>query len=183
MYMGQRKRVERRGDGLYIYPSLRRFGVLGLGALAFVALVAALVASYGPKRGTLAFVALDVPLFGLIFLWVVYRLIARGPLLVVDAEGIRDNSGLLSAGFLRWSEIERVYISGMAGRRYLCIVPVDPAAFLRHRVPPKQVLMRVSVALAGVPVNIMQNTLPLPLEDVVAAMRVYGLPASADEGA
>ncbi len=43
--------------------------------------------------------------------------------------------------------------------------------------------MRVSVALAGVPVNIMQNTLPLPLEDVVAAMRVYGLPASADEGA
>ncbi len=179
MYMGQRKRVERRGDGLYIYPSLRRFGVLGLGALAFVALVA----SYGPKRGTLAFVALDVPLFGLIFLWVVYRLIARGPLLVVDAEGIRDNSGLLSAGFLRWSEIERVYISGMAGRRYLCIVPVDPAAFLRHRVPPKQVLMRVSVALAGVPVNIMQNTLPLPLEDVVAAMRVYGLPASADEGA
>jgi len=92
-------RIERRGEDLYIYPGRRRFGMLALGALAFVTLAAALVAVVG--LAMLALAAVAVPFFGLIFLWTAYRLAVPRPLLVMGPKGMRDTSSLLAAGFLR----------------------------------------------------------------------------------
>jgi len=86
----------------------------------------------------------------------------------------------------------------MSRQRFLCIVPVDPEAFLRRQTPLKRRLMRANVALVGAPVAIAQVALPLPLGEValplplgevalplplgevVAAMRAYAPPGSTD---
>jgi len=136
------------------------------------------VALDGPVM--LALAAVAVPFFGLIALWAIYRLVVPHPLVVVDAQGIRDTSLLLAAGLVRWDEIARVYVGGVGRQRFLCVVPADPEAFLRRQAPFKRRLMRANIGLVGAPVNIAQVALPLPIEEIIAAMRAYSPPSSAD---
>ena len=121
-----------RKPPLFIYPSRWRQFVLAVVTLLFVSVGIFVVLKSPAKRFML--VCLVVPFSSIVFVHLVHRLIRRQPDLIVTDEGIFDNQGILSVGFIGWDEVEDVYPGkGAYDIRFVRVVLRDPAEFLARR--------------------------------------------------
>ena len=155
-------------DALVLYPSRIKL-------LLFAALSALFVAGgffmWSNDRNDQLIAIADWVFFGLMLLWFLSRLGQRVPALIVNQSGIFDKSSGLSGYFLRWEEIDSVYISRLGQQRFLSIRLKDPEAFLSGFSGFKARMMRANMKLVGAPLNISANTLPMKLDDLVAAIQ------------
>lgn len=164
-------------DRLVIYPRRWKLALLALGALAFVFTGLWIGGLFGGPKAGLGMVVVatyvGVPVFGLCFVYALYRLVVRKPALVVSREGILDNASALGAGMIRWEEIREVRSCHFGTQRMLVIVPRDEGAILARQNPAKRLLMLVNKSLAGYAVNIPQNVLPMSDGDVIEEIKRY----------
>lgn len=83
--------------------------------------------------------------FGLCFVYAAYRVFTFWrPAVVIDAGGLTDNSSALSAGRLRWEEIEYGAAHG-AKQRMVVIVPKDLDASLARKGFFKRKVMEINL--------------------------------------
>lgn len=162
---------------LVIYPRRWKLLLFAMGALAFV-LGAFWIGGFlgevytNPAVAAIATYA-GIPFFGFCFVYLLYRLIVRKPALVVSEEGIQDNVSALSAGMIRWEEIKAVRTRWFGTQQMIVIALKDEQTFLSHQNPVKRVLMRANRSLIGYVVNIPQNILPVPADEVVREIKRY----------
>lgn len=116
---------------------------------------------------------IGVPFFGLGLIYFLYRLVVRKPALVVSAEGIYDNASALSAGQLRWEEIELVCPYSFGSQRMLGITLKDEQAVLARQNFLKRLLMRVNKNLAGYLINLPQSSLPMTADELMPEINRY----------
>ena len=156
-------------DATVIYPSRGKLLLLSAGGVAFVALGFFMIPS-PDMEVRLAGIA-GVVFFGLCAIYAVFRLLRPSPALIIHSSGILDNASGLSAGFLRWEEISGIYVASIRNQRFLAITVKDVDAFLGRQSGLKAKMMKANIRLAGAPVNIPANTLPISLEELIQKIR------------
>lgn len=155
-------------DAFVVYPSR---GKLVLFALLSAGFVVAGFFIWSNDRNDRFVAVADWIFFGFALLFFISRLGQRVPALIVNQSGIFDKSSGLSGYFLRWEEIDSIYISQMGRQRFLSIRLKDPEAFLSNFSGFKVKMMRANMKLVGAPLNISASTLPMKLEDLITAIQ------------
>ncbi|MFD7901737.1 STM3941 family protein [Kitasatospora sp. NPDC059747] len=126
--------------------------------------------------------ALAVPFFGFCSFALARRLVRNRPELVLDADGLEH----VQLGRIAWSEIAAVGIRSMTVRgstqRMIAVVLHDPAAYLSRAPRLVRASAGLNRSLGYGPANIAANTIPVPLEEVLAAMHRHHPRLGADAG-
>ena len=106
-----------------------------------------------------------------------YRVVRPGTVIIVDALGIVDQASGGGAGRVFWKEIESAHIYQFAQFRTLRIVPRDFEAIVRRQSAWKRCYYRAVWGLGSPPINIPQELVPVPIEDLLAIIneRVGGV--------
>lgn len=175
-----------RREPIVIYPSKGKLVFLVLAAIAMVVIqilfivyaeqlamsetarrrpIGALLVQYVPYIG--------IPFFGACAIYGIYRLIKIKPSVVVNDEGIYDNSSAVSAGLIRWDEISNLIINRIALQKFVGIIPRDTDAIMKRLPAWKRALMVGNKSMSDAPFNIPQNILPIPCEDLLAQITSY----------
>lgn len=166
--------VIRNGDPLppTVYPLAKgRVWAMLAGSLVFVALGIVFLVVHSTVAMMVAG-GLCVPFFGLCAVFIIQRLLHQG-----RAELVLDDAGVDHArlGRFGWDEIAAVRIReqrvGKTSQLFLELVLHDPDAYLARA--PKLVRSTASMnaRLGFGPASVSTNTLPVPPEEVLDAMR------------
>jgi hypothetical protein len=111
--------------------------------------------------------------FGPCFLYALYRIAVRQPALTLSQEGLLDNASGVSAGLVRWEEIERIYTSSLLGQQFVSISVKDPERFLQRMHGFKAKLMRPNIGLVGAPVNLPVTALGITSAELVVLIEGF----------
>jgi hypothetical protein len=161
-------RVTPDGD-LVIFPSRWKLILVLLGAAGFIVASAWLLTlDVGWMAGSRVVPAAVAGLgfFGLVFVYCVYRLVRWRPILVIDGEGIVEQSSLISVGRLRWDEVDHIVPYVFRGQPMLGIVPRDLPAVLARAGWVARMAMKANGPLGCAPINIAQVILPGTTEEL-----------------
>jgi hypothetical protein len=133
-----------------------------------------------PAYGAAGVVAgwLVVVVFALFTAYLLYRLVARRPSLVLGHEGIVDHATATSAGAIGWDEIAEVSLRSFGAQQMIVITVRDEGALLARQNPVKAALMRANRGLAGSLVNIPQSALDVSDEEALAQIERFRRSAS-----
>lgn len=104
-------------------------------------------------------------IFTPLFMNYAYRILAKKPSIIVLKDGILDNATLMSAGFIRWSEIEKVSIDrqGLIGQKILVITLKDSISFINQNRGIKKKLLELRTE----PIYIKQNDISIRIVDLL----------------
>ncbi|WP_427168326.1 STM3941 family protein [Streptomyces sp. C1-1] len=154
-----------------VYPlAKRRVWAMLAGSLVFVAVGIAFLAAHSTVKMTVAG-ALAVPFFGLCAVLVVQRLLRDRPELVLDDAGMEH----VRLGRFGWDEIAAVRIREQhvrnTSQRFIELVLHAPDAYLTRAPRLVRSTASMNARLGFGPAIMATNTLPVPPEEVVEAMR------------
>jgi len=143
--------------------------LLVIGSFAFVALSAGLLkfSDQVPRMNSTfnkIVVAAGIPFFGLCGVFGVRKLFDDKPGLVIDSEGILDNSSAVAAGCIPWEEITGFRISEVSGQRFLTIMVTSPEKYAQGKGRVRAWLNSVNTKMTGSPINISANSLKISLD-------------------
>lgn len=148
-----------------IYP--KKLKLLGFAAGSLVFVLFGLYAAARPAPLLLVLTSyLVVSLFGLGFIYAVYRLCVPKPLLVISDEGLYDNASAVGAGMLRWEEIAELFQYEFGGQRFIGVVPVDVEAVIARQPRFKRAMAKLNGGMSPSPFNIPQLMLPMPIDEL-----------------
>jgi hypothetical protein len=163
-------------ETLFLYPKRSRFFLLAVGALLFVCAGIFIGSDHDsgiPRLVTVLISSLAIGFFGLCFLYAVYRLLVHRPALILNREGIVDNASAVSAGLVRWEEIERIYCSSVQRQLFISIAVKDPDRFLQGMPGVKAKLMRLNIGLVGAPINLPATPMGLSVTELLKLIQNF----------
>jgi hypothetical protein len=111
-----------------------------------------------------------VSFFGLCALCGCFKVFDTRPGLIIDDQGIVDNSSAVGAGRILWDEVVALNVSEIAGQRFITIVVADPEKFVGRGVFLSRMLNAVNTKMTGSPINISSNSLGLKFDELVQAL-------------
>ena len=95
------------------------------------------------------------------------KLFDQRPGLVVDGEGIIDNSSGVAAGRIGWDEIVGLQVYQISRQRFLTILVSDPKKYADRGPFFTRMANAVNTRMTGSPINISSSTLGLNFDDLV----------------
>jgi hypothetical protein len=165
---------------------LRLAGLMVFGILiTLIAVLSCVAAPAFPPYAWLIGIGagLAILLFGGTTIFAARRLFGRRPGLVLDHEGIIDDSSYSSVGRIPWSEITGVrvvrppafrnslYGPAIQAPRFLVIEVRDPQRFIEHASPVKRWFLRANVAGLGSPVAISPSSVRVDADELAQYIR------------
>ena len=149
-----------------------KIALLFAGATAFVAAGLWMWANpyQTPRLNSLyvkAVASASVGFFGLCAVYALFKLFDTAPGLIVDAEGIIDNSSGVSAGRIPWSDISGFKISTIQKQRFLTIEVYDAEKYVRRANVLKRPLVALNAKYFGSPIQISANTLKTDFDELI----------------
>jgi hypothetical protein len=119
------------------------------------------VVKYGAASAALLF-------FGFATIFYLLKLIDKRPGIVINEEGLFDNSGAVSVGLVPWPDIKRVFIARVMKQEFLIIEVTNPEDYLnRFKNFFKKKGMQYNVKNYGSPVAISTNGLKCDVNELV----------------
>lgn len=112
----------------------------------------------------------SVLFFGMCAIYGCFKVFDRHPGLIIDNQGILDNSSAVAAGRVFWDEVIGMEISQIAGQRFITIMVVDPQRFVERGNFFSRMLNAANTKMTGSPINISSNSLRLTFDDLVRAL-------------
>jgi hypothetical protein len=107
---------------------------------------------------------------GLCGLYWCIKIFDRKPGLVIDAEGIVDNSSLTAAGRIPWEDIVGFKIYWVAGQKLLAIEVRDPQKYVKRGGTFKRMWNTANTKRAGSPIIITSNALQIEFDRLVSIL-------------
>lgn len=104
--------------------------------------------------------------FSACLIFFIRKLFDRSPGLIIDNEGIYDNSSYVAGGLIRWEDIRNIEMYQLAGQAMIGIQLNDPDAYLQQQKGFKQRLNQINQGMVQAPVNIAQSALRMPLSEI-----------------
>jgi hypothetical protein len=115
--------------------------------------------------------------FGSICFWALRRRANPETALIIDGGGIFDNVSMVRAGRVKWSEMERVWISGPGWLQVLCILPDNVMDYMSKQDEVRGTVMRLNFALRRAPIIVPMVALKSPVDEVWRTIeKVAGAP-------
>jgi hypothetical protein len=161
----------------------RKLVVLVLAALGFVVVgvMVWLLADAIPGLGSLLIkgaAVLVVGFCGLCGAYGLLKLFDTAPGLVLDQQGIIDNSSAVAAGRIRWDEITEIRFSTLEGQQFLTVQVANPKRFVEMGGFFRRMLNRANTWLVGSSINISASSLRISFDELTKQIsefyRVYG---------
>ncbi|MBX9790099.1 MAG: hypothetical protein K2Y37_14375 [Pirellulales bacterium] len=159
--------------------------LLLFGSIAFVAIsiwmwsYASEQQRYNPLSVQAVAVA-GVLFFGACAIYSAMKFIDTKPGLVIDQQGIVDNSNAAAVGRVSWRDIVGLSVTTIAGQRMLTIELANPQQYIERLGFIRRLLNSASYRMTGSPINISANGLAIKFDDLVglvgAEFAKYGQP-------
>ena len=108
-----------------------------------------------------------VGFFGLCGVFGLFKLFDSAPGLIVDDEGIIDNSSALAAGRIPWSDIRGFEIRTVQNQRLLTIEVHNPEKYVQRAHVLKRPLVAINARSFGGPIQISSNALKMNFDELV----------------
>lgn len=89
------------------------------------------------------------------------------PGLIIDEEGIVDNSSGVAAGRIPWDEINGFAVVGNGRQRFVVIDVTDPQRYVNRGGSLKRMLNAANLRLMGSPINISSNSLNVSFDELL----------------
>jgi hypothetical protein len=89
----------------------------------------------------------------------VKKLSDRSPGLIINDQGITDNSGGTSVGFIPWTEIVKIVQTTIANQKFLILFVQEPEKYIQKEKGFKKKFMQMNYNSYGSPVTISTNAL------------------------
>jgi hypothetical protein len=168
---------------IIIYPSVTKLVGLYILSIIFVLIGALLIIvgfkiDIGIDFSTKRYEHLSVGVIGIISclffglggIYIIKRIFVRKPSVIISKDGFTDNASAISVGFLKWSEIKGFQIYDYMGQKFLGIEPIDIEGTLKKVSKVKRILLKMNKSLGTAIINIPQNTISMPLEEICDKM-------------
>lgn len=146
-----------------------------LGSLAFV-LLGIWFLLYPPKSNhwlfgneIVIFVAglAAILFFGLVAITLFRKFLDNKPGLIINSEGVTDNSSGVSAGLIPWTDIQEIKTVQVMNQQFLMLIVKNPNDYLNKVSNPlKRNAMKVNYKTYGSPISISSNALQTNLDDL-----------------
>ncbi|MBT1704066.1 STM3941 family protein [Chryseosolibacter indicus] len=98
-------------------------------------------------------------LFGAVGLYIFYKMFDSKPGLIIDKDGIHDNSNASSAQLIKWEQIKGLKIEQVMSTKFILIDIHDPEDFMEKIGGLKKKLMKGNYKMYGTPISIISNSL------------------------
>jgi hypothetical protein len=142
--------------------SKRKLVLMTAGSWVLVALCGwNILASDGPANGWLdrMFSWICFLFFGCCGLFAAWKLFDNQPGLLIDSEGIVDNSSGVAVGRIPWAEITGFGISKVFGQKFITISVTSPEKYIRSKGLVRAWFNSMSMKMTGTPISISENIL------------------------
>ena len=116
---------------------------------------------------------IGAPVFSFALMYLGYRLLKPAPAVIINQEGIVDNTSAFGAGLIRWEEIESMFVYTVMDNAFLGIVPVNLEAVLARQPTMKRFLFRMNKGMAQAPFAISGGGLPMSVEELLSRIESY----------
>lgn len=155
-------------EEIIVYASKKRLWLLMFIALIFVVVgILLAVAGMSEKEYTIIIVSvLCLVVFGFCLIYLINKLLSHEPSLIINDEGIFDNSTYVAGGQMLWTEISAFTTYKYNGQLLIGIEFYDSELFLSNQTWFKRALMKLNQNMGLPPVNISPKIFEMPLEDV-----------------
>lgn len=105
--------------------------------------------------------------FGLMAVTIFRKFSDKKPGLIINNEGITDNSSGVSAGLIPWTDIEEITISQVMDQKFLMFIVRNPEFYLEKVTNPlKRNAMKMNYKTYGSPISISANALQTNFDDL-----------------
>ena len=95
------------------------------------------------------------------------KLSDKKPGLIIDKNGITDNSNASSIGLIEWSDISEIKTSQVMSTKFIMIEVINPEKYIeKAKNGMKAKLMRANMKMYGTPLSITSNTLNYNFEEL-----------------
>jgi hypothetical protein len=111
-----------------------------------------------------------VPFFGLCAIYALFKVVDSRPGLIIDRQGIVDNSSAVAAGRILWHEVVDLEVSEIKGQRFITIEVVDPKRFVDRGSLFARMLNAVNTEITGSPINIASTSLRIDFDRLVRVL-------------
>jgi hypothetical protein len=109
----------------------------------------------------------SVIFFGLMAVTIFRKFSDKKPGLIINNEGITDNSSGVSAGLIPWTDIEEITISQVMDQKFLMFIVRNPEFYLEKVTNPlKRNAMKMNYKTYGSPISISANALQTNFDDL-----------------
>lgn len=110
--------------------------------------------------------------FGAIGLVVIRKLFDSRPGLVINEQGLMDNSGGLSAGQILWQDIEDISVLQIQRQRLILVLVNNPQDYIdRQSNSWKRKLMAMNHRQYGTPISISANGLKISFDELLEILK------------
>jgi len=116
---------------------------------------------------------LCIAFFGTCGAYAVAKLFDRSPAVILDREGIIDNSSAGAVGRIRWDEISDLRVSTIGTQRFLTIDVVDVRRFAGRGGVVRRLLNAGNVRLVGSAINIPTLTLAVSMDELFRQVEIF----------
>lgn len=111
--------------------------------------------------------------FGAALIAATRKLFDPAPGLVLSEEGLTDNTSLLPAGFVPWSDISGFSIGRIKNQRFLYVLLKDQDAYIDKCGQSRRALLRANRPIALSPVTITSNSLAIKFDELESIVTKY----------
>jgi hypothetical protein len=161
-----------------IYFSKKKTTFLLITCLSFVTIAISFIID--PPTGRIPFIdspaALKVLLsvcalfFGVISIFLIKKMFDRRPAIIIDGNGIDDNSSMCSAGYVEWNQIDTVWIIEVNRQKMIAIRLIDVESHMRLRSTFAKKTVKLNYKMYEMHFAISANSLDTDIEPLYKIM-------------
>lgn len=105
--------------------------------------------------------------FGLVAVTIFRKLLDKKPGLIINSQGIIDNSSGISAGLIPWTDIQQIKTVQVMSQRFLMFTVKNPQDYLdKASTTLKRNAMKVNYKTYGAPISISSNALKINFDEL-----------------
>jgi hypothetical protein len=117
---------------------------------------------------------IGAPMCGVVLIYICFRLLRPGPVVIINREGILDNASIFSAGLIHWHEIKTMFVYRVIDQPMLGIIPFHSDVIIARQSPIKRFFFRMlKSASTTAPFAIPGGMLPMSAEELLAKIHRY----------
>lgn len=120
---------------------------------------------FGNKTAIFIIGIASIVFFGLVAITIFRKFSDKKAGLIINKQGISDNSSGISAGIIPWTDILEITISQVMSQKFLMIIVKNPQEYIDKVTSPlKRNAMKMNYKIYGSPISISANALKTDFE-------------------
>lgn len=111
--------------------------------------------------------------FGLCLIFIARKLFSNRPGLIIDTNGITNNTNAIDIGLIEWKDITGVEVKQVMSNRFLILHTNNPEKYIdRTKNAIAKLAMNMNYKTCGSPITIISNSLKIDFNDLEKLIRL-----------